>query len=166
MAIEYEQKAHDVYVDAVAVAKTEPARRFFSLMAAEEASHVEYLKRKLHAWSQNGRIDVDELHSAVPSSDMIAKGMADLEQGFSGTDRQALYGPELEALKRALEAETRTSEFYRSMVEELSGEHGKLFARFLDIEEGHKAAVLAEIEAIENSGFCCDMQEFDQELGV
>jgi hypothetical protein len=51
------------------------------------------------------------------------------------------------------------------MVGELSGERQRLFARFLEIEEGHVAIVQAEIDAVSGSGFWFDMKEFDLEKG-
>ena len=72
---------------------------------------------------------------------------------------------EVEHLQRALAAEMETSAFYRRMVGELSDERQKLFARFLEIEEGHVAIVQAEIDAVSGSGFWFDMMEFDVEKG-
>ena len=45
------------------------------------------------------------------------------------------------------------------MVEEL-GEEGKLFARFLEIEDGHRAIVQAEIDYLNRTGFFFDLQDF------
>ena len=165
-AIEFEQKVHRTYHDAVAAAKDSTARRFFELMATEERSHIDYLEHKLARWTSDGVLDADDLETALPSPARLAQGLAKLKEGWGRSAKSATPGTELAALKQALEAEGATLAFYRRMVEELPGEYRKLFARFLDIEEGHRAAVAAEIDAVESFGFWFDMQEFDQELGV
>jgi rubrerythrin len=62
-------------------------------------------------------------------------------------------------------AEQETSAFYRQMVSELAEERRRLFARFLEIEEGHVAIVEAELDAVSGSGFWFGMKEFDLEKG-
>ena len=39
----------------------------------------------------------------------------------------------------------------------------KMFARFVEIEEGHQAIVKAEIDAVSGSGFWFDFNEFSLE---
>jgi len=65
-------------------------------------------------------------------------------------------------LRKALKLEQETSKFYARMVAEM-GEDGKLFARFLEIEEGHQSIVQAEIDYLEKSGHFFDFQEFTME---
>jgi rubrerythrin len=72
---------------------------------------------------------------------------------------------EVEYLRRALTAEKETSAFYRRMVSEMAEERKPLFARFLEIEEGHVAIVEAEIDAVSGAGFWFGIQEFDVEKG-
>ena len=61
-------------------------------------------------------------------------------------------GTEMELLRRALEAERRTSGFYKKMVAELPPEGQKLFERFVEIEEGHLDIVQAEIDSLNGTG--------------
>jgi len=49
------------------------------------------------------------------------------------------------------------------MVSELSGVRQKLFARLLEIEEGHVAIVQTEIDAVSRTGLWFDFEEFDLE---
>jgi hypothetical protein len=51
------------------------------------------------------------------------------------------------------------------MVGELPAEGQSLFARFLEIEEGHMAVVQAEIDNVNQLGFWFDLKEFDLEAG-
>jgi len=66
-------------------------------------------------------------------------------------------------LSRALKAEVETSSFYQNMVNEMSDEGQKMFARFLEIEENHIAAVQAELDYITKTGYWFDFKEFDME---
>ena len=72
-------------------------------------------------------------------------------------------GEELEMLKRALEVEKETSDFYRKLVDQMEGDAKKLFARFLEVEEGHLNLVQAEIDALQGMGVWFDCREFDLE---
>ena len=66
-------------------------------------------------------------------------------------------------LSKALQVEVETSAFYRRMVAEMEGAAREMFARFLEIEDGHIAAVQAELDFISHNGFWFDFQEFDME---
>ena len=72
---------------------------------------------------------------------------------------------EMDLLKVALELERTTSAFYQSLVDTLSGAHKQLFARFLEIEQGHLLIVQAEIDAMAGHGHWFDFMEFDLEAG-
>ena len=54
-------------------------------------------------------------------------------------------------------------EIYRRMVAEMEGAARDMFARFLEIEDGHIVAVQAELDYISQTGFWFDFQEFDME---
>jgi rubrerythrin len=70
---------------------------------------------------------------------------------------------EVEILSKALKAEVETSSFYERMVNELSDEGQRMFARFLEIEENHIAAVQFELDYITKTGYWFDFKEFDME---
>ena len=72
---------------------------------------------------------------------------------------------ELALLQQALQMEVETSEFYARMVKELDEQGRNLFERFMQIEEGHKAIVQAEIDSVSGIGFWFDYQEFDLSAG-
>jgi len=66
-------------------------------------------------------------------------------------------------LSNALKGEVLTSEFYEKMVSDSDGQVKKMFARFLEIENGHIAAVQAELDYVMNTGYWFDFKEFDME---
>ena len=70
---------------------------------------------------------------------------------------------ELQTLKKALDVELETSNFYKKMVKELPAEGQELFARFVEIEEGHLAIVQAELDYASGTGFWFDFMEFNLE---
>jgi rubrerythrin len=71
---------------------------------------------------------------------------------------------ELELLKQALDAEVKTTSFYKEMVRTLDAEGQEMFRRFVEIEEGHEAIVQAEIDSLSNLGFWFDTPEFRLEM--
>jgi rubrerythrin len=66
-------------------------------------------------------------------------------------------------LSKALQVEVETSAFYRQLVGKMTGDARAMFARFQEIEDGHIAAVQAELDYISHTGFWFDFQEFDME---
>jgi rubrerythrin len=161
-AIEFENKVLRVYEDAAKKSADPLGRKVFQQLAVEEAGHVAYLQSRLAEWQASGHIHLEELKTVLPSRDRILEGRKRMAKAMKGT-RPA--SSEVEHLQRALAAEKETSAFYRKMVAEQSEQRQRLFARFLEIEEGHVAIVQAEIDAVSGSGFWFDMMEFDVEKG-
>jgi hypothetical protein len=116
------------------------------------------LQSRLTEWKEEGRLSPVKLRTVVPSQHVIEKGIAKLAGHISQTD----YGTEREMLKKALAIEQETSAFYRRMVGDMK-EEGELFARFLEIEEGHEAIVQAELDYLNRTGTFFDFREFDLE---
>jgi rubrerythrin len=156
-AIEYETRIRDLYLEALEAATDENGKRIFKLMADEEQHHLDYLHKQLVAWQASEELTVEELKTALPSRKKIEASTAKLEAEMNEAD----YGAEIKMLQKALEAEKVTSGFYRKMVAELPGDAQKMFARFLEIEEGHLALVQAELDSVSKTGFWFGMQEFD-----
>jgi rubrerythrin len=161
-AIEFEKKVLKVYRDAEKDAADPAGKRVFSTLAKEEAGHVAYLESRLTEWQKGGQIALEELRTIVPDKTRIAEGRKRLAKPMRGKTASAT---EVEHLRRALKAEQETSAFYRQMVSELAEERRPLFARFLEIEEGHVAIVEAELDAVSGAGFWFGIQEFDVEKG-
>jgi len=156
-AIEYETKVRDVYLEALERATDDNGKRIFKLMADEEQHHLDYLLAKLAKLQASGELTLEGLHTALPSKEKILEGSVKMAAEVEGAD----YGAEINMLEKALEAEKVTSEFYRKMVSELTGDGQKMFAQFLEIEEGHLALVQAELDSVSQSGFWLGTQEFD-----
>jgi rubrerythrin len=161
-ALTFENKVLKVYQDAAAKIADPVGKKVFQQLATEEAGHVAYLQSRLAEWTKSGHLDLAEITTVVPSKERIVTGRQQVAKSMRGS-RPATS--EVEHLQRALAAEKETSAFYQRMVAELSGERQRLFARFLEIEEGHVAIVQAEIDAVSGSGFWFDMKEFDLEKG-
>lgn len=158
-ALEYEVKVRDAYVDAAKHAKDEVGKKFFNVLAREEVHHVEYLEETLKELRESGKVSPQGLRTGIPSRDKIREAVGRMEAPLEKEDR----GQELEMLRKALALEEETSGFYKRMVGELPAEARPLFARFLEIEEGHLAIVQAEIDYVSGSGFWFDVAEFSLE---
>ncbi|MBD3285483.1 hypothetical protein GF359_03535 [candidate division WOR-3 bacterium] len=156
-AIEYETKVRDVYKEAMNKATDDDGKRIFKLMADEEQHHLDYLYEKLAKLQASGELTIEGLKTALPAKEKIGKGMSDMKAEVEKKD----FKQEINMLEKAVEAERVTSEFYRKMVRELPGDAQKMFAQFLEIEEGHLALVQAELDSVSKSGFWLGTQEFD-----
>lgn len=158
-ALEYENRVRDVYRDAAGKTADETGGKMLSILADDEQRHVDYLKAKLAEWEKTGKVTVDELETAIPSKKSILEGVSKLERRMSDKD----FGVERELLKKAVDVEAETSEFYAKVVGELDADDRKLFQRFLEIEEGHLAIVQAELDYVTGSGYWFDFSEFSME---
>jgi len=161
-ALEYENNVTELYIEAVAGTNDVAAKKFFQTMADEEKLHVDFLEAKLAEWMNDEQLEDTELTTVVPDPEIIKKGVEALKKKMS-TDRTLAYGPEVAMLKKALKAEEETSNFYRNLVGTLPQELDGIFRRFLEIEDGHRALVEAELDAVEGNSFWFDCQEFGLE---
>jgi rubrerythrin len=157
-AIDYETRVRDVYLDNVGKIADEAGRRVFKVLGDEEQGHLDYLNARLEEWHKTGKVSPDRLDTMIPSPERINEGLKRLDDHLSERD----YGTEREMLKKALSLEQETSDFYRRMVDEMKSD-AELFARFLEIEEGHRAIVEAELDYLNRTGTFFDFQEFTLE---
>ena len=160
-AIEFENEVRDVYREAVAKAVDPMGKRVFGVLADEEQGHIDYLESRLKEWRQTGKVNALKLETSVPSREAIAEAAGGASAGLSNVD----HGGEREMLSKALQAELKTSAFYRKMVAELPPEGQELFKRFVEIEEGHVAIVQAEMDSLTGNGWWFDTFEVQLEGG-
>ena len=158
-AIEYETRIHDLYKEAVEKSSDLAGRRVFEALRKDEQHHVEYLKDRLDLWLEAKQLSVENLESIIPSKEKITKALKRLKTRMDRDDRKN----EKQMLSKALKVEIETSNFYKKMVAEMDGPAQKMFARFLEIEDGHVAIVEAELDYISKTGFWFDSKEFDME---
>ena len=157
-AIDYETKVRDAYLDNVDSIADETGRRVFEVLGKEEQGHIDYLESRLSEWRKSGKVSLARLESVVPARDVIEAGVRKLNDHLAERD----FGTEREMLRKALLLEQETSDFYRKMVDEMKADR-QLFARFLEIEEGHQAIVQAELDYLNRTGTFFDFKEFGLE---
>lgn len=155
-ALEFENQVRDAYREMAETAASDLGRRVFGVLAAEEQHHVEYLESRLTEWQSTGAVTAEGLETAIPARAAIEAGVAKLAAEAQGEIR----GGEVEMLRRALHMENEASAFYQRMVRELPEEARPLFARFVEIEDGHTAIVQAELDLASGSGFMFDFRDF------
>lgn len=158
-ALEYEGKVHRVYLEALNADIGEEGKRVFRALCDEEKRHLEYLRSRLDEWQNRGELREEFLETAIPGRRAIDEGVSRLRKRLSG-GRKTKHDIDLEMLQRALQVEEETSNFYQEMVRTLDETGRLLFQRFVEIEEGHKAIVQAEIDYLRGTGFWFDIQEF------
>jgi rubrerythrin len=158
-ALEYETRIRDQYLEAARSALIPEAKAFYEILGRDEDSHVAYIKHKLDQWRGAGSIDASGLSSLLPPAADLSAAIAKAQAGFSAIPE----GGQLAALQNALRAEEETSAFYRSMVGTLPDGARQVFARLLEIEDGHSAIVRAELDLVSRTGHWFDVREFDME---
>ena len=158
-AIELEGKIRDLYVQSYADCKDEAGRRFFAMLRDDEQYHMDYLSERLDEIRNTGEMQHPEIDTRVPSRAEIESCIADAQKHLAAEDRGVIQ----QILGNALRVETRTSEFYEKMISESDGDTRKMFSRFLEIENGHIAAVQAELDYVMNTGYWFGFKEFDME---
>ncbi|MGD8718274.1 MAG: ferritin family protein [Candidatus Zixiibacteriota bacterium] len=155
-ALEFENKVHDAYREMADAAEGEVGKKVFGVLADEERHHVEYLESRLTEWQRDGSVTAEGLETAIPRREDIEAGVEGLSESATGE----IHGGEVEMLRRALHMENEASAFYQRMVKELPEDARPLFARFVEIEDGHTAIVQAELDYASGSGFMFDFRDF------
>ncbi len=158
-AIEYETRIMNIYRKAADSVTNPAGKTVLQMLGDDEQSHIDYLKSRLLMWQESGELKAPVLKSSIPSGEMISREISKLQKRMSLKNRSG----EKDILNKALRVEIETSEFYEKMVGEMTGEAQQMFAQFLEIEENHIAAVQAELDYINKSGFWFDFKEFDME---
>lgn len=164
-AIEYETRVVQTYQDGSLQLNDPVAKKIFGTLAKEEEGHVQFLQHQLDAWKQSGHLDISRLESTVPQKEAILANIQNLKSHVHKTPNEAVAQKriEMDLLHRALTVELETSAFYKKVAGELNDEGHDLFARFVEIEDGHVAIVQAEMDAVSGLGFWFDMKEFNLE---
>ena len=157
-ALSYEDGVYRVYLEAMNKTADPAAKRILKVLCEEEMGHLKYLQARLEEWQRTGKITVKKLGTSIPAREAIEKDMENLRKTVKTKHTKQIL--ELELLKKALDAEMKTTAFYKEMVSKLDGEGQELFKRFVEIEEGHEAIVRAEINTVGNWGFWFDTPEF------
>ena len=158
-AIEYETRIRDLYLDASGDIPDPVGQALFKALGEDEQYHLSYLQDRLRQWERSGEVTFEALKTTVPSREAVTRGVKALRRRMAEDDR----GDEKQMLSKALEVEVETSDFYRRLVGELSGEAQRMFARFLEIEDSHIAIVQAQLDYLIQSGYWFDFKEFDME---
>ena len=158
-ALVYEKKIRDLYRDSTDKAIDPAGKRLFGALADDEQNHVAYLEDRLAQWQSSGLITARELETTLPDAETIRRGLERITPRMDRDDRRN----EKQMLSKALHLEVETSRFYEKMVGEMADEAQKMFARFLEIENGHIQAVEAELDYLSHTGYWLDIKEFGME---
>ena len=158
-ALEYETRIRDLYHHAVEEASDPVGKRIFEALKKDEQNHVDYLKDRLDKWLKTNDLSIERLESVIPPKEKIQRELDKLKAGMKKEDRKV----ERQMLSKALKVEVETSDFYKRMVAEMDGSAREMFARFLEIEDGHIAIVQAELDYNSKTGYWFDVKEFDME---
>ena len=158
-AMQMESKIRDLYQEAYERCADKAGQRIFQMLRDDEQYHYDYLAKRLDEVRQSGKINLEPIHTTIPTADQIQDVLAQLKKSLAKEDRGVVQ----QMLSNALKAEVQTSEYYENIVSEFTGEIQKMFARFLEIEDAHVEAVQAELDYVMRTGYWFDFKEFDME---
>lgn len=163
-ALAFEHKIRDLYTESARKARDTKGQKVFATLAREEQGHVEHLQGLLDSYLKTGRAVVSEVTSLLPPPawmEVEAQKLA--EAAKAAKTSPDAFKTELDLLKDALEVERQASSMYGRLVAGLAPEHQPVFARFLEIENGHVSVVQAEIDSLVGHGHWFDFIEFSLE---
>ncbi len=152
-----EKKICDLYPQPAYKTEDPTATRIFNALGDDEEGHIAYLNDRLGQWQQTGRITAEKLEASIPSREVIDREIDKLKPRLARADQKS----EKQMFSKALHLEVETSRFYERMVAEMTDEGRKMFARFVEIENGHIDMVQAELDYISGTGYWFDFKEFD-----
>ena len=158
-ALQYEMAIREQYVEAARASIVAEARALYETLATDEGYHVAYLDRQHAAWKRTGTTDAAEPQRALPASSEVIAAITRTRASFSAIPE----GGQMGALQNALHAEEATSAFYRSLAGQFPPDVSMVFARLLEIEDGHTAIVRAELDLFSGTGHWFDVRVFDME---
>ncbi len=157
VAIDFEKKVRDHYLKGAKEIPEPQGRKVFNLLGKEEQGHVDYLEHCLAEWKKTGKVPDAPLRSVLPKG---SKWIEAERKKIAGKGKREPSKTELEALKVALQHEKDADGFYHKLVAQLPRDDQALFAKFLEIEDGHLAIVQAQLDSVQGMGFWFDVAEF------
>jgi rubrerythrin len=157
VAIDFEKKVRDHYLNGAKDIPEPQGRKVFATLGKEEQGHVDYLEHCLAQWKQTGKVPDMPLKTILPRGSKWIEGE---RRKISAKGKREATKTEVEALKVALQHEKDAATFYHKLVAELPAEDQTLFAKFLEIEDGHLAIVQAQLDSVQGMGFWFDVAEF------
>ncbi len=161
VAIDFEKKVRDHYLRGAKEIPDPQGRKVFAILGKEEQGHVDYLEHCLAEWKKTGQVPHVHLKSILPKG---SKWIEAERKKVSGKGKREASKTELDALKVALQHEREAAAFYHKLVNELPTDDRQLFAKFLEIEDGHLAIVQAQLDSVQGMGFWFDIAEFRLEV--
>ena len=157
VAIDFEKKVRDHYLRGAKEISEPLGRKVFALLGKEEQGHVDYLEHCLAQWKKTGKVPNVPLKTILPKGSKWIEGE---RKKVSAQAKRVATKTELDALKLALQHEREADAFYHKLVQELPKDDQPLFAKFLEIEDGHLAIVQAQLDSVQGMGFWFDVAEF------
>ena len=158
-ALEYETRIRDLYISAVDIVDDETGKKIFKALSDDEQSHMDFLEKTLSDLKKTGEVNIAGLEAALPPREAIENAVREMTQKIP----EQILGDVKRLLSSALKLEVETSDFYRGVMEQTQGNIKEIFKKFLDIEEGHVAAVQAELDFATGNGFWFNFMEIDME---
>lgn len=150
-ALQREQQGQRFYREAASRTTNEKGKKLFQWLAEEETGHIKLLEQSIAymkdnaAWSTQDMWGVGKhVTEPVKSSEFPSK--ADIMGNLSESS------PELEILKKAIQAEKEDAHFYTELANSVADPDGKkMIEKLAHVEKGHVELLEEEYEWIHHS---------------
>ncbi|MFO8011561.1 MAG: ferritin family protein [Dehalococcoidia bacterium] len=150
-ALEREREGEKQYRAAAAGSHSQKAKKMFEWLAQEESGHVRLMELSLEEFKNNSRwLPQDAWESEGFLTEPIQS--EELPPKPSVTGELSPDAPELEIIKKAIEAEKADADFYKEMAKNVDDPSGEIaLEKLAQVEQGHVALLEEEYQWIRHS---------------
>ena len=159
-ALQYEERIRDLYLSGVDIVDDERGKALFKGLANDEQSHVDFLKYSLDTLKSEGRIEVDQLTTSIPSQENILSNIETMKAKIP----KKMLGDVKRVLNSALQMEIETSAYYLDASKKSEGDIKEILERFVEIEDRHIEVVQVELDYASKSGHWFNFMEISMEF--
>jgi rubrerythrin len=160
-AIQIEKDGLAFYTEAAKQTEDPKGKRMFQTLAKDEAAHQKLFETARESLlKEGGWLQVEQIEEISPSRSVYAPVFP------TGDEINEVEIPErqLDALRRGIEAERASIEFYSEQRDKVEDPDAKaMYAYLIEQEEGHRIILQGEYDYLTNTGFWFDVREFDLE---
>lgn len=150
-ALEREHEGQKTYREAAARATTQKGKKLLEWLASEENGHITLLKKSIQqlgqgsGWPRPDGQDAEKyISEPIKASEIPSKPQI---MGNLAAD-----APELEVIKKAIQAEEADAGFYEQMARSLTDGNGRsLIQKLAEVERGHQRLLEEEHEWVRHS---------------
>lgn len=159
LAAEIERRGHAFYSQWAQRIASEKGQAIFSRLAGEELMHLEWVLAQRRSLERQGHwLPEEQVPVVAQIKSLAAFVFPQVDSPRAGVSPEAT---ELEALRRGIQAEKDSVVFYSDAHRRAADPQAQsMFARLVQVEQGHQRLLEAEADYLSKSGFYFGEAEF------